>query len=370
MLKKYLLRPMAWLLVSMLVLLVVLTGTGLGYRAWKQFEIRSTTAITSENGVESLERIELNGSKQWIYIRGQDRGNPILLTLHGGPGMAEMWGARTMGLEAEKHFTVVHWDQRGAGKSAFEDYDLAALSLETYVEDTLALVNLLRDRFGQEKIYLVGHSWGTVPGVLAVRDHPELFHAYVGASQIVNLLEMETIGLRYAREKAEADGNTKAIAAMKDIQPPYLEDNMDDLGTERRWLAYYGGAMRNLSVVGALHTLLTSPEYTLRDIYGMFNMGTTAKHVWPQLADLDFFTQAPELEVPVYFFTGRYDYQTPFELQKRYFDVLKAPHKEMIWFENSAHVVVLSDPDYYQKMLIEKVLADPEQAADKKEMSE
>jgi len=360
MIKKFLLIPIGWLLVATLLLSLVLAGSGLTYRAWKQSDIRTSTAITSENGIESLERIELNGSVQWIYIRGQDRANPVLLFLHGGPGLTEMWGARTFGLNVEKHFTVVHWDQRGAGKSAREDYELTTLTVETYVDDTLALVKHLRDRFEQKRIYLVGHSWGTVPGVMAIRAHPEFFHAYVGVSQMVNLLEMETIGLRYARERAEADGNTKAIAALKELQPPYLEENMADIGIQRRWLAYYGGAMRNISLIEGLHTLLTSPEYSLSDIVGLLNMGTTAKHIWPQLADLDFFEQAQELKVPVYFFTGRYDYQTPFEITERYFDLLEAPHKELIWFDNSAHVIVFSDPDYYQKMMIEKVLAGPQ----------
>ena len=105
--------------------------------------------------------------------------------------------------------------------------------------------------------------------------------------------------------------------------------------------------------------LLTCPEYTLRDIVGFFRMPVTSKHIWPQLVDLDFFTQAPRLDVPVYLFTGRYDYQTPFEITERYFDILEAPHKELIWFEDSAHVMVLSDPEYFQKMLIERVLSDP-----------
>jgi pimeloyl-ACP methyl ester carboxylesterase len=346
------LRPLVWLL----VLILVSAGTGLGYRVWKQLGIRTATAINIDTGIESLEQIELNGSVQWIYIRGLDKANPILLNLHGGPGVTEMWAARSFGLEAEKHFTVVHWDQRGAGKSASEDYDLEDLTVDTYVNDTFALVNYLRVRFDQDKIYLVGHSWGTIPGLLVVRNHPELFHAYIGASQVVNLFEMETIGLRFARQQAETDSNFEALAAMEDISPPYLEDNLNDLGTQRRWLAYYGGSLRNVSIADGLHTLLTSPEYSLADIIAFFGMGTSAGHVWPQLANLDFFTQVPELEVPVYFFTGRYDYQTPFELTERYFDVLKAPHKELIWFESSAHIMKMSDPDHYQNMLIEKVL--------------
>jgi pimeloyl-ACP methyl ester carboxylesterase len=359
MIRTYIVKPIVWLISAIVILAIVGVGSGLGYRAWQQSSIRAATAITNENGVESLEEVEVNGSRQWIYLRGHDANNPVLLFVHGGPGLTEMWGAREFGLEVEKHFTVVHWDQRGAGKSKHAGYALSDLTLDTYVNDTLAMVNHLRARFEQDKIFIVGHSWGTILATLAVRDHPELFHAYVGVSQMVNIFENETLSLRFAREQAEADGNLEAVAAMENIAPPYSEENMDDLGVQRRWLAYYGGSMRGVSILEGIDVLFTSPEYTLADIMAVTSMGDTAGPIWPQLADLDFFTQAPELKVPVYFFAGRHDYQTPFEITERYFEMLKAPHKEIVWFENSAHVAVFSDPDRYQKMLIEKVLPGP-----------
>jgi len=360
MFRRYVLKPIAWLVAGVMLLTIVAVAGGLGYRAWKQSDIRTATAIESASGIEALERVEVNGSSQWIFVRGHDRDNPVLLNVHGGPGVTEMWGAREIGLEVEKHFTVVHWDQRGAGKSQGEGYDLNDLTVDTFVEDTLALVHHLRDRFDQDRIYLVGHSWGTILGTLVVRDHPELFHAYVGVNQMVNLLENETVSLRYIRVQAEAEGNEEALAELEGIEPPYLEDNLDDLGVSRRWLFVYGGAVRNLSLLDALHVALTSPEYSLQDLSAIANMGEVAGHVWPQLADIDFFTQAPELSVPVYFFVGRHDYQTPSEITERYYNALKAPHKELVWFENSAHVLKFSDPDRYQQMLIEKVLRGPD----------
>jgi pimeloyl-ACP methyl ester carboxylesterase len=356
---KFVLKLFVWLLSGVLILILATAGSGLGYRAWKQSSIEATTAIESTQGIESLEQLELNGSIQWIYLRGHDIANPVLLFLHGGPGTVELPVARHFGLEVEKHFTVVHWDQRGAGKSRSEDFAESDLTIRTHMDDALALVNQLRARFDQDKIYLVGHSWGSVLGTLIVRDNPDLFHAYVGMGQLVNMVENETVSLRYVRERAEAEGNTEALAELQGLSPPYSE-NPAELGIQRKWLFTYEGSIKGISPLSLLALYLTSPEYSLQDVIAVATgTDSIARYMWPELGQIDFFTQAPELEVPVYFFTGRHDYNTPFEITERYFDLLIAPHKEMIWFENSAHVMNASEPEYYQKMLIEKVLQGP-----------
>lgn len=354
--RKYVVKPLLWLLTVALVLGVALTGSALGYRAWKQSDIQAATAIDSKDGIEVLEQIELNGSTQWIFIRGHNKANPVLLFLHGGPGTPEMAVAREFGRKVEKHFTVVHWDQRGAGKSRGEDFEESDLTIRTHMNDALALVNNLRKRFNQEKIYVIGHSWGTVLGTLIVRDHPELFHAYIGMGQVVNMMDNETVSLRFVREQAEAEGNLEALAELENVTPPYTE-NPDEIMVQRKWLSHYGGSSKGVSLLSILAKALVSPEYSISDVIALGTGSVAiAKTMWPELGQVDFFTEAPELDVPVYFFTGRHDYQTPFEITQKYCKGLKAPHKEMIWFENSAHLMNLSDPDHYQKMLIERVL--------------
>ena len=180
MLRTFVIRPLKWLLIVMLALVLFLSATGLGYRALQQRNIRAETQIDAPEGIQSLERVELGGIDQWIKIRGHDRSNPILLFLHGGPGITELPVSHLFDTELEKHFTVVHWDQRASGKTRGEGFDEADLTIPTYLYDTLELVNYLTARFDKEKIYLVGHSWGSMLGTLMVRDHPELFHAYVG----------------------------------------------------------------------------------------------------------------------------------------------------------------------------------------------
>jgi pimeloyl-ACP methyl ester carboxylesterase len=356
--KRFIFRPLGYLLIGVLSLVVVGTAGLLAYRTYKQSEVRQATRIETPNGIESLDKIEVNGSKQWIYIRGHDRANPILLFVHGGPGMPEMAMARYMGQELEKHYTVVHWDQRASGRSRREKFDEADLTLETYLDDTLDVVNYLRRQFEKEKIYLIGHSWGSILGTLTVRDHPELFHAYIGMGQVVNMVRNEEVSLEFVLEQARAEGNTEALSELEGLSPPYEEDP-SELGIQRRWLTYYGGSMKGLTYPDLGNIMMYSPEYGVRDFFAMFRgMTSLAPRMWPELASIDLIEQAPNLDVPVYFFVGRYDYNTPFSLTQAYHDLLEAPSKEMVWFENSAHFMNISDPDFYQDRLINKVLAE------------
>ncbi|MBW2397362.1 MAG: alpha/beta fold hydrolase, partial [Deltaproteobacteria bacterium] len=176
-----------------------------------QWQTRNSTRIESPNGIESLEVIQLGGVPQTIYLRGRDQDNPVLLFLHGGPGVPSMPGAREFGLLLEEHFVVVHWDQRGAGNSCSSDVPDESLHFEQYLADTLELVNLLRHRFDDDKIYLLGHSWGSVLGLVTAQRHPDLLHAYVGMGQVVNGLRNEEVSLRFVREQAKAEGNETAL---------------------------------------------------------------------------------------------------------------------------------------------------------------
>lgn len=357
MVRNFILKPLGWLLSGLLVLAFVLVGGSLGYRSYKQAQIRAAIHIEAPNGIESLELVSLGGLEQWVKLRGHDVDNPVLLFLHGGPGMPEMAVSHLFDLELEKHFTVVHWDQRAAGKTRRQGFDEADLRVPVFVDDALALVNHLRARFDKDKIYLVGHSWGTMIGTLAVRDHPELFHAYVGVGQLTNLTDNEVVGLEYVRRRAREEGNDAALAELEGLSPPYTDD-MDEMSIQRKWLYIYGGGLRGMGFDELALAYLTSPDYSLLDLVAMLKSLSAAKVMWPEMATYDFLTDALEFEVPVYFFAGRHDYNTPSELAEKYLEMLDAPHKEMVWFENSAHLMNASDPDHYQDMLINKVLKD------------
>lgn len=354
---KRLLKLISMFLGGAIVLVLVAVAGALIWRGQIQKDVRLATQISSPDGIDVLEKISLGGTQQWIHVRGHDRANPVLLFLHGGPGSPEMAAGRVFGAEVEKHFTVVHWDQRASGKSRRETYDEDSLTVAQYLSDTLELINLLRARFDQDKIYLVGHSWGSGLGVLTARDHPELLHAYVGMGQIVNMVENERLSWEFTMETARREGNERALAELKDLTPPYT-DTPAELFVQRKWLTRFKGSFYGITMKDLGEVMWASPEYSVLDIAAFF-VGTTAvpKIMWPELGAIDFFTQAPKLDVPVYFFTGRHDYNTPFELAERYYEMLEAPHKEIVWFENSGHFPNMAESERYQTMLIEKVLA-------------
>ncbi len=315
-----------------------------------------TPTIEGQAAVASLEPVRIGGVNQWLSIRGRDASKPVLLFLHGGPGTTNIPSSHASSLLLEEHFVVVQWDQRGAGKSCTSEVADESLNLEQYLSDTLELVEFLRRRFDQQKIYLVGHSWGSVLGTLTVQRHPELFHAYVGVGQVVDVHRGEALSLHFVEERARAEGNPEALADLAGIQPPYT--SLQDLMLQRKWLGYYhGDRLAGGGVANIVKTVLLAREYTLMEklvYYGC--VMNSLEQAWDDIAGLDFISSVGRLEVPVYFFTGRHDYNVPFELVEEWVGVLDAPHVEIVWFENSAHLMPDEEPERFQDVLINRVL--------------
>ncbi|MDP4094965.1 MAG: alpha/beta hydrolase [Bacillota bacterium] len=316
------------------------------------------------NGISEIRKIRLGQLDQYILIRGENIHNPVLLYLHSGPGTTEMISFRKAHRKLEKYFTVVYWEQRGTGKSYSSRIPEASMTIEQLVSDAHELAEYLKEEFGKEKIVVVGHSWGTALGLRLVQKYPDSFYAYVGSGQEVKPSEGEKISYRYTLEKAR--GNASAMRELKslDSPAPYLTiDNegnwLEKLKIERKWLVKFGGETYGRSDNSLLFNLGTimAPEYTWMD-YIRFGTGSSysLKRMWPEIMQLDFFRQIPEVKVPVYFFQGRHDYNTPSTLVEKYFNNIKAPYKELVWFENSGHHPMYEEPDKYDNNLIEKIL--------------
>ncbi len=311
----------------------------------------------NKKNINSLEKITLGNVKQWILIRGQNVSNPILLFLHGGPGFPEMPFTHIDSQRLEKHFIVVNWDQRGAGKSYKEQISKETMNIEQFLSDTYELIQYLKARFSKEKIFLIGHSWGSVLGLYTAYRHPEDLYAYVGMGQIVNVREGELLSYNYTLEKAEEADDSDAIHMLKEIGPPPYSGGYQGLSTQRMLLAKYRGSFRKISYQDLVRYWNTSPFYSEIDKNNLMKAFVYTQNImWEKLVDVNFFEDISKLQVPVYFFIGRYDYQTPFELVKSYFKVLDTPYKEIVWFENSGHVPNLDEPEVYQDMLINVVL--------------
>ncbi len=309
------------------------------------------------NSIASLEKVEIGGIKQYILIRGHDISNPLLLLLHGGPGTAEIVLAHRFDRELEEHFIIVNWDQRGSGKSFSRKIPKETMKVEQFISDTLELVLMLKERFNKEKIFLVGHSWGSQLGSLVVHRFPEHFYAYIGIGQVVNLYDNEKISYQFTLNEAKKRNNKKAIKVLEALQP-YTGIEFKKLRKQRKWLNKFGGAAHAFKNQFTLVKMgFSAPEYSLRDFFKFIRgMLFSLKSMWADLFKYDLSEIIQEYKVPVYFFIGKYDYNTPFELSEKFFQKVKAPKKEYIWFENSAHMPNFEENKKYTELLINKVL--------------
>ncbi len=314
-----------------------------------------TPGLSGPRSVTSLEKIRLGGVEQWVLIRGHDRDSPVLLFLHGGPGMPAMFLAHAFQRRLEREFVVVHWDRRGAGKSFDAASDRTGLSVSRTLEDTYELTRLLRTRFGQDRIYLVGHSWGSYLGLLAVREHPEYYLAFVGTGQMAGdrgQVARRAAGIPRAGRRPRR-ATRKLEARLAALPAEVTEDD----------LFRYGGELHSArSFLPILMTGLRAPEYTLRDIMnvkkGSDLVGREMKYdVEPRPLE----GEIPALEVPVFFLLGRHDFNTPSRLAAEYLDRLSAPLKGVVWFERSAHFPFFEEPKrFHAEMLrIDEQVRDP-----------
>jgi pimeloyl-ACP methyl ester carboxylesterase len=321
-------------------------------------------AVGGENSIASLETVTIGGIDQTMLIRSEDTSNPILLYLHSGPGATEMVSFRSYHHELEKHFTVVIWEQRGTGKSYDSSMSAESMTIDTMVSDAGKVIQYLLDKFRQKKLFVVGHSWGSLLGVLTAQKYPESIYAYVGSGQEVNPTEGEKISYEFALDKATALNNMQAIKELNKInsENDYLtvKDNpswYDDLIMQRKWLVKFGGETYNQSNSFLIVPALLPSEYTLGDFI-RFGQGVqfSLKTLWPQIMQINFMESASSLSVPVFFLQGRHDYNTPASLVEDYYNALYAPYKELIWFENSAHHPMYEEAKAYDQILIDKLL--------------
>lgn len=319
---------------------------------------RRTPPIPGNDSVAELTMVEINGSKQALLIRGESRRNPILLFLHGGPGSAQIAFARKYMQELERDYVVVNWDQRGAGLSYSSQVPKESMTIDQFIEDTRAVTELLLERFGQERLFLVGHSWGTVLGTLTAARYPHLFHAYVGMGQVASMGDNEAVSYRFVLEAARQSGNTKAIRELERIGPPPYRNLMRDTGVQRKWLRRFGGFMRQGGIGKLILESLLSPECTLPDLVRLGRgMTFTLENMFEAMLAVNLPVQVPRLEVPVTYILGRYDRNTPFELAVDYFNRLSAPSKELFWLENSAHGLWMEEPREFARVM-RRVLQD------------
>jgi pimeloyl-ACP methyl ester carboxylesterase len=312
-------------------------------------------------------RVNINGVEQGMFIKGKDSSNPVLLYLHGG--MPDYFLAQDYPPGLDEYFTVVWWEQRGSGLSYSSDIPPESVNPDQLVSDTLSLTNYLRARFGQKKIYLMGHSGGTFIGIQAAARAPELYRAYIGVAQMSNQLESEKLAYAYMLERFKDDGNAKMVRTLGEAPVS------DSVPLPDSYLAVRDSAMHSLGigtthdmksiVTGLLLRSFENREYTLSEKIGMWRGKIfSGSRLWNTQLSTDLTKKVTRLEIPVYFLHGVYDYTASYPLAKSYYEQLDAPLKGFYTFTKSAHSPLFEEPKRMREIMQTDVLAGANGLAD------
>ncbi len=296
--------------------------------------------------VDELVAVEIGGMQQWIAAHGDRAELPVLLWIHGGPGAAQMPVGRAFNRSLESEFIVVHWDQRGAGKSNPRDFDEQTMTIERYVEDVHEVTHYLKTRFGRERIYLLGHSWGTAIGMAAAHRNPDDYVAYIGVSQVVDGDQAQAIAHRELRQRLEERGRGRDLRRLDRLDGPPYRDHGEYV-TFAKMLDSMGMNM-DMGMGPLARAAIRSDLYTAGDLVRWLrgaNRGSGP--MWEETQGLIILEIAPSIDVPCFFITGAEDYNTPAVLVTRLVEQLNAPHAQHIVFEGAAHTPFFADPERF-----------------------
>jgi pimeloyl-ACP methyl ester carboxylesterase len=312
------------------------------------------------HGVSEKRFLDVNGTRQGMFLRGRDPGNPVLLYLHGGLPESFLEERYPSGLEG--CFTVAWWEQRGAGLSYSPSLPRTSMTVEQFIDDTVAVTDYLRERFGQDRIYLMAHSGGSFVGIQAVSRHPGLYAGYVAVAQIVDQLRSEMLAHEFLVAELERRHDHRMLEKL--VAAPVSEAD----GTPRQYLAVRDKAMHRLGVgttrdmrsviTGVFLPSLASPRYSVPEKVGLWRgkLASGVSALWEDMLATDLAEQVPSLEVPTYFLHGAFDHTCSYDLARDYFQRLQAPVKGFYTFEHSAHSPIFEEPERAGRIMREDVL--------------
>ncbi len=307
-------------------------------------------------------KVTLGGLPQRIHIRGEDEENPVLLFLHGGPGVCNRHTVMKNHADLARTFTLVAWDQRGSGGS-YRGAGRETLTIDRFVEDANELVLWLCERFRKEKVFIIGGSWGSELGTYLAHRHPARIAAYVGFGQVVDGAKNEALSYAFALAEAEKAGDAKSVAILQKVGPPVMgvyNGGFAGMMAQRRVMMKYGGYSRSEKKRSYFRSfvipVLFSGEYSLPDLIGLargYKYVLTA--MWEEVGKTDFPATCTKFMVPYFVFDGVLDQNTPAALVQAWFDTIEAPQKELIWFEQSGHNPMNDEPERFKRLLIERL---------------
>jgi pimeloyl-ACP methyl ester carboxylesterase len=312
-------------------------------------------AINSPKGIDESGFVTLGDIEQWVTNRGQDRDNTVLLFLHGGPGDVTNPWAFALFAPWQKHFTVVQWDQRGAGRTLRKSGRKVAptITVERIVQDGIELAEYLRKRFGKDKIVIVGHSFGSIIGLQMARARPDLFVAYVGTGQVADETRNYSVAYEALLKKARAVGDQTAVDELTRVgSPPYKSG--EGYGVQRKWSNAFEGADQFLP--GTIGLALVAPGYSVQDFNDSVDgQMLSGERLVPQTRSKGPKELGLEFGIPVFFIQGAEDFTTPTELARQYLESIKAPRKAFVPIEGGGHFAVFMKSDQFLKELVSRV---------------
>ena len=356
-------RVLKYLGIIILCLVIAAVSFAFLYRKYLQHKVAQQRAIHSSNGIDDLQKVRIGGINQWIEVRGDNVNNPILLFLHGGPGIAFIPVSGLFQGGWEKNFTVVQWDQRGAGKT-YESNDRElqrkTMNVPQMEQDTIEVVNYLRAHFHRNKIFVVGHSWGSVLGLWLAHEHPELIYAYVGVGQIINVEQNADVMYNDDLQRARELHNEEAIKQLESVGSDHSSKaEIRKFMVANQWAGRFLGPPSSDSapVASILSAVISAPEYSLADDYGFIRGQSLSTQLFlPQLINLDLTKLGTNFSVPVFFFEGRYDPFCRPSLIWQYAQTINAPQVGFVWFEHSGHFPFLEEQQKFSDEMAKQLL--------------
>jgi len=354
-LKKTLIALLALILIPLLSVFIYLFSVSSG----KAVAVEGSETTPLKNSIYEIETKTIGNLQQKLIIYGQNKENPVLLFLHGGPGMPVFPMVNAINKELEKHVTIVYWQQRGSSVSPVKESNKENLNIDLFINDTIEISEYLKTRFKKKKIYLMGQSWGALLAMLVIDKRPDLFKAYLGISQLSNWTESDNRAYQWALKHAKESGNTDALIELENLAP-YSSTDLNKKGVLLSYVSANGaGVMHDMSKMfsALILPLLTAREYTLGEKMNYFPVLVESSQVMiPDLLSINLFKKVPKIKIPIYILHGKHDQQANYSISKEYFNYLKAPKKKFITFENSAHGMIMEEPEKYRKIVIEDFL--------------
>lgn len=350
--KKILLKSLAFLLILALSITLIMVII----REVNQYKNAQKLILDGPNSINEQKYVEIGGIDQWITIRGEDRTNPVLLIVPGGPGstytifnpLLRAW---------EKHFTIVQWDLRGAGKTFGKNGKEGSglITFEILAQDGIKLSEYLCQYLEQEKLILIGSSVGSIIALNMAKQAPELFHAYVGTDQNVGA-DPNHVAYNLTLKAMKGAGDKKGLQKVENIGPDKSRWSREDFDQMNKLMASSMPDVPNMIFDLKIPSMNFSPDHSIRDIFDMFNgMNFSTDMLYDELMAFDVYELGLEFQVPFFIFHGDSDIITPASLAKDYFDEVVAPHKEFALINNGGHLAAFARPEQFLEELINRV---------------